>query len=73
MSDPAYWEKVRQKALEANLPGATEDDRKKALEKVKDAEQQLHRIMHQRAPLPDDLPQQDAGRDKKSMPAKTDH
>jgi hypothetical protein len=57
MSDPAYWEKVRQKALEeANLPGATEDDRKKALEKVKDAEQQLHRIMHQRAPQPDKKP-----------------
>jgi hypothetical protein len=62
MSDPAYWEKVRQKALEeANLPGATEDDRKKALEKVKDAEQQLHRIMRQRAPLAADLPRQDAG------------
>jgi hypothetical protein len=62
MSDPVYWEKVRQKALEeANLPGATEDDRKRALEKVRDAEQQLHRIMHQRAHLPNDLPQQDAG------------
>jgi hypothetical protein len=46
MSDPAYWEKVRQKALEeANLPDATEDDRKRTLEKVKDAERQLHRIM----------------------------
>jgi hypothetical protein len=62
MSDPAYWEMVRQKALEeANLPGATEDDRKRALEKVKDAEQQLHRIMRQHSSRPDDLSQQDAG------------
>jgi hypothetical protein len=72
MSDPAYWEKVRQKALEeANRPGATEDDRKKAMEKLKGAEEQLRRIMRQRPPLPDDLPQQDAGHDKKPMP--TDH
>ncbi|HUC69344.1 MAG TPA: hypothetical protein VMA53_28255 [Stellaceae bacterium] len=67
--DPAFWEEERHKALaEANLPGATEDDRKRALEKVKGAEQQLHRIMRRSAPRPDDLPEQDAGRDKNPLP-----
>jgi hypothetical protein len=68
-NDPAFWEEERHNALEAaNLPGATEDDRKRALEKVKDAEEQLHRIMRQAAARPDDLPEQDAARDKKPLP-----
>jgi hypothetical protein len=68
-NDPAFWEEERHKALEAaNLPGATEDDRKRALETVKDAEEQLHRIMRQSAPRPDDLPEQDAAPDKKPLP-----
>ena len=49
MSNPAYWEKVRRKALEAaNQPGATAKDRQRALEVARNAEQRLHG--QQRAP-----------------------
>jgi hypothetical protein len=51
--DPGYWEEERQKALEAaNQHGATAKDRKKAQDRVREAEQQLQRIGQARPSIP---------------------
>lgn len=55
--DPAFWEEERQKALEAaNQHGATAEDRKKAQDRVREAEQQLQRIGQRRALMPANAP-----------------